>query len=137
MEPLACSNQPLTCSEELVDEEKPDEDPGMKSYYSVKDNNGNVVASADVCKYDVGKRGHMITRLETLDPGETGKGLGGQLLKQILDHADKTGSTLWLEPSPLSHQSMEAGPLNEWYARNGFEGGWGSMMRRKPKKQNL
>jgi predicted GNAT family N-acyltransferase len=83
-------------------------------------------AIADICEYyDLG---WIITRINVPQQAR-GRGHARELLKQILEEADATQTTLWLEISPsdgLNYDELEA-----WYKRHGFRN-VGGIYRRRP-----
>lgn len=74
------------------------------------------IAIADVS--DLGNEGHFLCRVNV--PKEyRGKGIGSQLLKQVLKEADRCKIDLLLEIYPSGGLSYEE--LRQWYQRYGFE----------------
>lgn len=96
----------------------------MKHYYAIRDND-EVVSSADLTEYSVGKNGWVITRIET-HPAKLFRGYGTQLLQQISADADSEGATIWIEPIPISHNALNTNELTDWYLKRGFSyhGNW-------------
>ena len=98
----------------------------MKNCY-IKKLSTTKIAIADLCNYY--NKGLIITRIN-VPKDFRNKGFGSALLKEILEDADKTNTTLFLEISPsdgLNYDELEA-----WYLRYNFKP-WYGIYRRKPK----
>lgn len=96
----------------------------MKSCFIIKTDSLCKIAIADLCPYY--NLGTIITRINV--PEEfRGKGLGRELLKQILDSADAEKQTLFLEIHASGE--MTYADLESWYMRHGFKK-WKGLYRR-------
>ena len=88
-------------------------------------------AIADLVRWpNENSKNYIVTRINVMERYR-GLGLGSQILKEILDDADKEGVVLFIEPSASGGLSQKE--LEEWYERHGFT--WGAWhLRRTPQK---
>ena len=75
-------------------------------------------ADLDVTWYP--RRGQLITRIQVPQQFR-GLGYGRELLRQILEDADREKVHLWLYVRQYIDSPLDDGELMEWYGRNGFE----------------
>jgi len=89
----------------------------MKTYYVIKE----FWAIADLAAPQDVISEWTITRIN-VPPKFRGKGIGSQLLKLVLEDADKYGVNLVLEPyaSGGLNGGLLQGQLLDWYSRHGF-----------------
>lgn len=74
-------------------------------------------------------QGYIVTRIN-VPPAHRGKGVARELMREVIEEADKTGTTLFLEIQPSGGLTYEQ--LRAWYKRLGFVGSL--VMIRRPKK---
>ncbi len=83
-------------------------------------------AIADLISTDLGV---VLTRINVPQQHRK-KGIGSQLLKEVITEADKTKTTIWLQV--LSSGGLNRSQLISWYKRYGFEFCSNTTMKRKP-----
>jgi hypothetical protein len=86
------------------------------------------LAISDLCDYY--NKGMLITRINV--PKEfRGKGVGSEILKDIIRDSDKDKIVLFLEIQPSDGLNFKQ--LEDWYIRYGFKY-WKGILRRIPKE---
>lgn len=89
----------------------------MKISFKIELTNPFGMATLDLVE-DYSKEGYIITMIKV--PKEhQGQGIGSLLLKECLEEADRTNTTLWLEVK--NYGGLTEYELESWYKRNGFE----------------
>ena len=102
----------------------------MKNQYTVEIDKYNK-ATVDLVKYSIGKKSMLITKIEV--PREfQDEGIGSELLRLVLEDADRTFTTLWLEIHPKMDTTAEM--LHYWYTKFGFVKMESGMYRRRANK---
>lgn len=88
----------------------------------------DVASLAVVDLTDYFGKGLIITRVNVPE-AHRGKGWGRKMMTEVLQEADKTSTTLWLEISSSGEMTWE--DLRSWYEKLGFTD-VGGIFRRKP-----
>ncbi len=83
-----------------------------------------------------GETEDSIVQALIVDPKQRKKGLAKNAMQDLVDLADITGTTLYLEPTPIMGGTMKAADLASFYKRFGFDqakAGSDKVLKRDPK----